>query len=324
MGQLLVPAMIGAGVGAAGGALTGQNPFKAALLGAGLGAGGAGLMGAGGAGGAGAAAGTAGTGAGAGLIGGANLSTAGGLGLSSSAAGATGGLGNFLSSIRGIETTPVSMGTGGYASGIGGQAIGGSNAMLANLGPGQSLDEILNLNIPKQNLADITSPEAVVNSTFPKFESSGLFEPSSFRNLDTGTSVGAPFSTEAFTNNPLMAQQIINNAGQTASTSFLDNIGNMIGNPFTDLTPRDKLGLGLQGASMLNQPPQQMQTPPLMPITRGNPEMVSSPLFNVAPNVGMQEGNDIGLPNLETNIPLTDEEILRLQQMLQTTGFRGR
>jgi hypothetical protein len=68
---------------------------------------------------------------------------------------------------------------------------------------------------------------------------------------------------------------------------------------------------------MLNQPPQQMQTPPLMPITRGNPEMVSSPLFNVAPNVGMQE-------NLETNIPLTDEEILRLQQMLQTTGFRGR
>ena len=45
MGALLVPAMIGAGVGAAGGLLTKQNPFKTALLGAGIGAGGAGLFG---------------------------------------------------------------------------------------------------------------------------------------------------------------------------------------------------------------------------------------------------------------------------------------
>jgi hypothetical protein len=138
MGQLLVPAMIGAGVGAVGGAVTGKNPFKSALLGGALGAGGAGLMGAGGAG---AAAGTAGTGAGSGLIGGANLSTAGGLGIGSGAASASGGLGNFLSTIKGIETTPVNFGTGGYASGIGGQAIGGTPAIL---GPGQSLDEILN------------------------------------------------------------------------------------------------------------------------------------------------------------------------------------
>ena len=315
MGQLLVPAMIGAGVGALGGAVSGRNPFKSALLGGALGAGGAGLMGAGGAG---AAAGTAGTGAGSGLIGGANLSTAGGLGIGSGAAGASGGLGNFLSSIRGIETTPVNFGTGGYASGIGGQAIGGTPAIL---GPGQTLDEILNLNIPKQNLADITSPEAVANSAFPKFESSGLFEPSSFRNLDTGTSVGAPFSTEAFTNNPLVQQQIANNAGQVASTSFLDNIGNMIGNPFTDLTARDKLGLGLQGASMLNQPQQMIQPTQVTPITKGNPEAVSSPLFNVGPNVGMQQGNEIGLPNLFTRMPLTDEEKMRLQQLAQ--GYRG-
>jgi hypothetical protein len=312
MGQLLVPAMIGAGVGAVGGAVTGKNPFKSALLGGALGAGGAGLMGAGGAG---AAAGTAGTGAGSGLIGGANLSTAGGLGIGSGAAGATGGLGNFLSSIRGIETTPVSMGTGGYASGIGGQAIGGMGTL-----PGQSLDEILGYTIPKQNLADVTSPEAIANSAFRGFE------PSGFRNLDTGTSVGAPFSTEAFTNNPLMAQQIANNAGQTASTSFLDNIGNMIGNPFTDLTSRDKLGLGLQGASMLNQPQQKQMIQPtqVTPITRGNPEAVSSPLFNVGPNVGMQQGNDVGMPNLMTRMPLTEEELLRLQQQLQTTGYRGR
>jgi len=320
MGQLLVPALIGAGVGAVGGAVSGKNPFKSALLGGALGAGGAGLMGAGGAAaGAGTSAGTIGTN---GLIGGANLT---GAGVASGAgAGATGGLGNFLSSFKGIETTPVNFGTGGYASGIGGQAIGGPNAMFANLGPGQSLDEILNLNIPKQNLADITSPEAVANSAFPKFQSSGLFEPSSLRNLDTGTSVSAPFSTEAFANNPLVQQQIANNAGQVASTSFLDNIGNMIGNPFTDLTARDKLGLGLQGASMLNQPQQMIQPVPVTPITRGNPEAVSSPLFNVGPNVGMQQGNDVGMPNLMTRMPLTEEELLRLQQQLQTTGYRGR
>ena len=311
MGQLLVPAMIGAGVGAVGGAVSGKNPFKSALLGGALGAGGAGLMGAGGAG---AAAGTAGTGAGSGLIGGANLSTAGGLGIGSGAAGASGGLGNFLSSIKGIETTPVSMGTGGYASGIGGQAIGGMGTL-----PGQSLEEILGYTIPKQNLADITSSEAIANSAFPKFQSSGLFEPSSLRNLDTGTSVGAPFSTEAFTNNPLMAQQIINNAGQTASTSFLDNLG--LGN----LTTMDKIGLGKMGldAGFPSQP-QQMIQPDTRPVIRGNPEAVSSPLFNVGPNVGMQQGNDVGMPNLMTRMPLTEEELLRLQQQLQTTGYRGR
>jgi hypothetical protein len=314
MGQLLVPAMIGAGVGAAGGIATGKNPFKAALLGGALGAGGAGLMGAGGAAaGAGTTAGTIGTN---GLIGGANLSTAGGLGIGSGATGGLGGLGNFLSSIRGIETTPVSMGTGGYASGIGGQAIGGMGTL-----PGQSLDEILNLNIPKQNLADITSPEAIANNAFSnsKFQSSGLFEPSSFRNLDTGTSVGAPFSTEAFTNNPLMAQQIINNAGQTASTSFLDNLG------FGNLSTMDKIGLGKMGLDVgLPNQAQQMIQPETRPVIRGNPEMVSSPLFNVGPNVGMQKGNEIGLPNLMTRMPLTEEELLRLQQQLQTTGYRGR
>jgi hypothetical protein len=47
MGQMLIPALVGAGVGAAGGAAMGKNPLKTALLGAGLGIGGAGLLGAG-------------------------------------------------------------------------------------------------------------------------------------------------------------------------------------------------------------------------------------------------------------------------------------
>jgi hypothetical protein len=310
MGQLLVPALIGAGVGAVGGAVSGRNPFKSALLGGALGAGGAGLMGAGGAGGAGAAAGTAGTGAGSGLIGGANLSTAGGLGIGSGATGGLGGLGNFLSSIKGVETTPVSFGTGGYASGIGGQAIGGTPAIL---GPGQTLQEALGYTIPKQNLADVTSPEAIANSAFRGFE------PSGFNNLSTGTSVSAPLSTEAFTNNPLMAQQIANNVGQTVSPSFFDSLG--LGN----LTTMDKINLGKIGIDTgFPSQPQQMIQPETRPVIRGNPEAVSSPLFNVGPNVGMQQGNDVGMPNLMTRMPLTEEELLRLQQQMQTAGFRGR
>ena len=56
MGAMLVPALIGAGVGAVGGAAMGKNPFKTALLGAGLGAtgGAGGLFGGGAAAGAGA------------------------------------------------------------------------------------------------------------------------------------------------------------------------------------------------------------------------------------------------------------------------------
>jgi hypothetical protein len=99
-------------------------------------------------------------------------------------------------------------------------------------------------------------------------------------------------------------------------------LSNNIGNPFSDLTARDKLGLGLQGVGMLNQPQQQMQAPPVIPITRGNPEMVSSPLYNVAPNVGRQQGNEIGLPNLLSRMPLSEEERMRLQQMAQQ-GYRG-
>jgi hypothetical protein len=217
MGQLLVPALIGAGVGAVGGAVSGKNPFKSALLGGALGAGGAGLMG--GAGGIGAG-GAAATGAGtAGEIGGLNL-------IGSGVAGGTAGLGTAATQIMpSIYATPSVYG-GGAASSL--------------------LDQ-----------------------------------------------------TGAF-------------------------LSNNIGNPFTNMSTMDKINLGAKGFDALNQPQQQMQVPPVIPITRGNPEMVSSPLSNVAPNVGLQQGNDRGMPNLMTRMPLTEEELLRLQQQLQTTGYRGR
>ena len=234
---------IGGGIGALGGAATGNNPFKTALLGAGLGAGGAGLMGAGGAaagaGGA-AAAGTAGTGAGAGLVGGANLTGA-GLAAGTGAGTFAPAIGTVAPSMLGTPTLNASLLTPGVASGL-----GATPSVYGGLGASSLMDK-----------------------------------------------------TGAF-------------------------LSNNIGNPFANMSTRDKLGLGLQGVGMLNQPQTQTESAPVMPIKQGNPDMVSTSLYNVAPNVGMQEGNELGLPNLLSRMPLTEEELLRLQQQLQTTGFRGR
>jgi hypothetical protein len=211
MGQLLVPALIGAGVGAAGGAISGQNPFKTALLGAGLGAGGAGLMGA-----------------------------AGGAGAATAAGGADLAAGTVAPAILGTPTLNASLLTPGAMAGL-----GATPSVYGGLGASSLLDQ-----------------------------------------------------TGAF-------------------------LANNIGNPLTNMSTMDKFNLGAKGLDMLSPPPQQqMQAPPAQPITRGNPEMVSTPLMNVGPNIGMQKGNEIGLPNLMTRMPLTDEEILRLQQMAQQ-GYRG-
>jgi hypothetical protein len=258
MGQLLVPAMIGAGVGAVGGAATGKNPFKAALLGGALGAGGAGLMGAGGAAGA------------------TSAATEGVLSSAAPVLGDAALISPFTpTGVAGIQTANAS--------------LSGLSPILGQAGE-QAIAQGANMYTGSQGMFDVAK-----GSTLG-------YNPSFLGGQGPATFAG----------------------GGGYDPSFLgrinESIGN-IGNPFSDLTARDKLGLGLQGASMLNQPPQQMQTPPLMPITRGNPEMVSSPLMNVAPNVGMQQGNDIGLPNLMTRMPLTDEEKMRLQQLAQ--GYRG-
>ena len=207
---MLVPAMIGAGVGAVGGAVTGANPFKTALLGAGIGAGGAGLLGAGGA----------------------------GAGAATAAGGADLAAGTVAPAILGTPTLNASLLTQGATAGL-----GATPSVYGGLGASSLMDK-----------------------------------------------------TGAF-------------------------LTNNIGNPFGNMSTMDKFNLGAKGFDALNQPQQQMQTPPVMPITRGSPEMVSSPLMNVAPNVGKQEGNEIGLPNLMTRMPLSDEEKMRLQQLAQ--GYRG-
>jgi len=258
MGQLLVPALIGAGVGAVGGAVSGRNPFKSALLGGALGAGGAGLMGAAGGAGAGAAT-TAQTAA--------EAAKEGLLGTAAATQGASNmgniGMANMFNT--GAGTALGQAGT--YAQGLNPELYTGSQGMF-DVAKGSTLGY---------------NPSFLGGQGPATFAGGGGYDPSFLGRISEG-------------------------------------IGN-IGNPFSDLTSRDKLGLGLQGVGMLNQPEQPMQVPPVQPITRGNPEMVSSPLYNVAPKVGKQQGNEIGLPNLLSRMPLSEEEKMRLQQMAQ--GYRG-
>lgn len=229
----------------------------------------------------------------------------GGLGGLGSAGGLFGSGSGLLSGLKGVATTPVSLGTGGYASGIGGQII---PEVIASAAPIASTASTLPF-----GSTEFISPytkEGIVN--FADGTTSTLAPDY----LSAGVNYGA--NAPNFT--PVLGKSADYVAGGYGGGGLFGNISDMFGG----LSTSDKLGLGLKGFDLMNQPQQMIQPVPVTPITRGNPEAVSAPLFNVAPNVGMQEGNDIGMPNLKTTIPLTDEEILRLQQMLQTTGFRGR
>lgn len=271
MGQLLMPALIGAGVGAVGGAVTGKSPLTGALLGGALG----------------------------------GLGSAGGLFGGATGAGSGSGL---LSNFKGIEAAVPSLGSGGYAQlaqnplgPIGGAATGGINfaSIGSNLGG-------TNLPLGGQginNLASYANPLTNVAENSIGIGTQGL----GGAGINLGNIGGADVRRLAV-NTPL---------------SLGEQFTDMIGNPFADLTARDKLGLGLQGASMFNQPPEQMPPPPPAPsVTRGNPEAVSAPVFDVAPSVMPTKENVKGLTNLITRIPLTDEERLRLQQLAQY-GYRG-
>ena len=226
------------------------------------------------------------------------------------AGGATTGSG-LLSNLQGVATTPVSFGTGGYASNIGGQII--------------------------PNVAANVAPIASTASTVP-FGSTEFISPytkEGITNFAEGTtstfapdylSSGAQYATNApsFSLDKSMLGKSADFTGGGYNPSFFGRMGDMIGNPLSSLSTSDKVGIGLKSVDLFNQPEERMPSPPVMPVIPGNPALVSTPLYNVAPNVGMQEGNELGLPNLLSRMPLTEEELLRLQQQMQTTGFRGR
>ena len=133
-------------------------------------------------------------------------------------------------------------------------------------------------------------------------------------NPATGTYLNPAYFAGATSGMPLYT-----GAGSTLSQigTGLGSLGSQISNVMPgDVIMNNPLGYGklaLDTYGAMNQPQQPIQ-PSQGQIRPGNPEAVSTPLFNVAPNITSQQNT----------VPLTEEEILRLQQMLQTTGFRGR
>jgi hypothetical protein len=244
-------------------------------------------------------------------------SALGGLMGGAGAAGTASGGSGLLSGLQGVATTPVSFGTGGFASGIGGQVIPN---VAANVAPviGTAAQTATQNFIPQHLVGNSTG--------MANYVPGGPFNPGDISNFVENTPY-MPGASQAITSAPNFTPVLGRSAGATGggyNPSFFGRMGDMIGNPLSSLSTSDKVGIGLKTTDLAMQPEERMPPPQVMPIIPGNPALVSAPLYNVAPNVGMQEGNDIGLPNLLSTMPLTEEELLRLQQQMQTTGFRGR
>jgi hypothetical protein len=228
------------------------------------------------------------------------------------AGGATGGSG-LLSNLQGVATTPVSFGTGGYASGIGGQVI----PNVANVAPviGTTAQTATQNFIPQHLVGNSTG--------MPNYVPGGPFNPGDVSNFVENTPY-MPGASRAVTSAPNFTPVLGRSAGYTGggqgSGGFFGGIQDMFGG----LSTSDKLGIGLKATDLAMRPEERMPPPQVNPVIPGNPALVSTSTYNVAPNVGMQEGNDRALPNLLSRMPLTEEELLRLQQEMQTTGFRGR
>ena len=229
------------------------------------------------------------------------------------AGGATGGSG-LLSGLQGVATTPVSFGTGGFASGIGGQVIPN---VAANVAPviGTAAQTATQNFIPQHLVGNSTG--------MANYVPGGPFNPGDVSNFVENTPF-MPNASQAVTSAPNFTPVLGRSAGYTGggqgSGGFFGGIQDMFGG----LSTSDKLGIGLKATDLAMRPEERMPPPQVNPIIPGNPALVSAPLYNVAPNVGMQEGNDMALPNLLSRMPLTEEELLRLQREMQTTGFRGR
>jgi len=225
-----------------------------------------------------------------------------------SGAGAAGGASTgsgLLSGFQGVATTPVSMGTGGFASGIGGQVIPN---IAANVAPIAS--SVGSVPFGSTEFISPYTKEGIANFA------DGTTSTLSPDYLSSGVNYGA--NSPNFT--PVLGKSADYTGGGAGSGGLFGSVKDMFGG----LSTSDKLGIGLKATDFAMRPEERMPPPQVNPVIPGNPALVSTPLYNVAPNVGMQEGNDMGLPNLLSRMPLSEEELLRLQQQLQTTGYRGR
>lgn len=167
------------------------------------------------------------------------------------------GEGGLLSGIHGVAPEAVSLGSGGYSAlgsnAIGGAAQGGIN--FANLGSNMVTDQAGNLTNGIQ---------------FDKFYPTANFGNESLNFADKGLSSANQMFNNPLTNMPRVDPIAeINNAGnfinptETFSDKAFKSIQNApssIKESFSDMPTSQKLNLGLQGYTALNQP-----TPPIQP-----------------------------------------------------------
>jgi hypothetical protein len=207
------------------------------------------------------------------------------------------GLGQFgssglLSGLKGVSTTPVSLGTGGYASGIGGQII---PEAIVNAAPLTSATSTIPFG--SQEFISPYTREGIVNFADG---TTSTFAPDYL-------SAGVNYGMNAPNFNPVLGKSA-DFTGGGYNPSFFGRIGDMLGNPMSGLSTSDKLGLGLKGFDMLNQPQQMIQPPPPPP-----------PIKQAAPNVLPNQPNTAGMVNLQTVIA-QNPELVRLYPNL----FGGR
>lgn len=259
MGQAM---LIGAGLGALSSAAMGKSPFTGALLGGATG---------------GAFGGAGGFGSGFGL------SDAGGL----------------LSNLQGVATTPVSMGTGGFASGIGGQVIPNTltsavptvaETVAPNISP-----SFINEYVPQNLVSQGTELPMSTVASQPATYSEGIQD------------VYRP----QFENPALGKSDLYTGGGESLNSGLFGSVKDMFGG----LSTSDKLGLGLKGYEALNQP-----TPPIQPaagvqpIQRGNFDPSSTIAATPTYGTSREEVLKGKVGQIASQARLTDEDKRKIGQ----------
>ena len=226
--------------------------------------------------------------------------------------GATGGM---LGGAGGLFGAAPTAGISGLASVAPAAATAGEIAI-----PSTSLLEgaiAPSVGIPTSALASGITPASTLASEF------------GMAGLDTAASA-APSMGVQFASNPMANGLDYGiNAGNTLAggnamyqaPSFMNQLGK-IPSQMTNWASNNPISAGKMAMDIATPTPQQPIQPVQGQIRRGNPELASSSLLNVAPNVKPTSGSKIGLIDMMAHIPLTDDEKMRLQQLAQQ-GYRG-
>ncbi len=219
--------------------------------------------------------------------------------------------GNLLSGFTGVEAAVPSFAGGGYA--------GAANTVAANAVAPAAL-----------TAAPVSAPAGFVGSNgemVPNLLSEAPYTGGvdSLSNINSyGSSMASPYTPEVVYNSqfagpvnpnfkPILGKSADYTGGGAGSGGLFGSVKDMFGG----LSTSDKVGLGLKGVDIAMRPEERMPPPQVNPIIKGNPALVSTPLYDVAPNVGRQAGNEIGLPNLLSRMPLTEEEKAQLARLNQ-------